>query len=100
MRMGLRTLNAHRPTCKYFFMTMYAHCVISELKILIIFLRLPDGTGRPMRRATLLPRTFQILKNLANQYVLFSTRQSSSELHQLVLNGSSLLPPDVNLQVV
>ena len=51
-------------------------------------------------RATLLSRVFQILRNLPNQYVLFSARQSSSELHQLLLNGSSLLlPPDVNLQL-
>ncbi len=51
-------------------------------------------------RATLiLTKVSQVLSNIPNQYVFLSTLQSSSELHDLLLNGSNLLPLDINLQL-
>ncbi len=44
-------------------------------------------------------RLAQVLNNIPNQYVFLSTRQSLSELHDLLLNGSNLLPLDINVQL-
>ncbi len=51
--------------------------------------------------ATLFSRVFQILRNLPNQYVYSLLPNLHLELHQLLLlvNGSNLLLPDVNLQL-
>ncbi len=45
------------------------------------------------------PGFLRFVSNIPNQYVFLSTRQSSSELHDLLLNDSTLLPLDINLQL-
>ncbi len=77
-------------------------CVIWEMKTLLItFFLFPCFW--PPHAPHFCPGYFQILKivlrNLPNQHVLFSTHQSSFDLHQLLLNGSSLIPSEVNLQL-
>ncbi len=94
--MGLSALNAHRRTYNFINDNMCPLCNMRAESSHHYFLVCP-ALATP--RATLLSRVFQILRNLPNKYVLLSTRQSSSELHELLLNGSSLLPPDVNLQL-
>ncbi len=54
--------------------------------------------GLTTPRATLFFMVVNILRNLPYQYFL-STHQSLSELYQMLLNGSNLLPPDINMRV-
>ena len=96
MRMGLSALNAHRRKYNFINDNMCPLCNMRAESTHHYFLVCP-ALATP--RTTLLSRLLQILRNLPNQYVLLSTRQSSSELHELLLNGSSLLPPDINLQL-
>ncbi len=100
MWMGLSGLNAHRRRRKYNFINGNT-CRLCNMKAenmyhYVLRLVYPILTTP---RATLLSRVSQNLSNIPNQCVFFSTRQSSSELHDLLLNGSTLLPLDINLQL-
>ncbi len=95
--MGLSASNAHRRKYNFINDNMCPLCNMRAESTHHYFLVCP-ALATP--RATLLSRVFQILRNLPNQYVLLCTRHlSSSELHELLLNGSILLLPEVNLQL-
>ncbi len=73
MHMGLSALNAHRH--KYNFVNDNT-CPLCNMRAESAHHYFLISLALATPRTTLLSRVFQILRNLRNQYVLFSTRQS------------------------